>query len=195
MDKMEPFRPKWTKWSRECQNPVRNKVILTKMVVWAILDLLVQYTFRQYRPLPTLRAKGTLISEPRFSTPLRDAIFPTRERENGLFKEKTLDKGHFPFLAWEKSHLAGGRNRGSLIIVCLWPSGYFRISCTNKESPSLTRQTPKISLKGFSGILAFCNSTRSQNRFPRANFRRIPREARDLISKIRSCTVRSDLKN
>ena len=46
-------RPKWTKmdhfgpfWSRECQNPVRNKVILTKMVVWTIL---VQYTFRQYR--------------------------------------------------------------------------------------------------------------------------------------------------
>ena len=33
---------------------------------------------------PTLRAKGTLNSEPRFSNPLRDAICPTRERENGL---------------------------------------------------------------------------------------------------------------
>ena len=39
------FRPKLTKidhfgpfWSRECQNPVRNKVILTKMVVWTVLD-------------------------------------------------------------------------------------------------------------------------------------------------------------
>ena len=35
------FRPKWTIcgpfWSRECQNPVRNKVMLTKMVVLTIL--------------------------------------------------------------------------------------------------------------------------------------------------------------
>ena len=51
--KMDLFRPKRTKWdhfgpfwSRECWNRVRNKVILTKMVVWTIL---VQYTFRQYR--------------------------------------------------------------------------------------------------------------------------------------------------
>ena len=43
--KMDLFRPKWTEmdhfgpvWSRECQNSVRNKVILTKMVVWTILD-------------------------------------------------------------------------------------------------------------------------------------------------------------
>ena len=42
---MDLLRPKWTKmdhfgpfWSRECQNPVRNKVILTKMVVWTILE-------------------------------------------------------------------------------------------------------------------------------------------------------------
>ena len=32
--------------------------------------------------LTALRAKGTLISEPRFSKTLRDAIFPMREREN-----------------------------------------------------------------------------------------------------------------
>ena len=44
--KIDPFRPKWAKmdhfgpfWSREYQNPVRNKVILTKMVVLTILDL------------------------------------------------------------------------------------------------------------------------------------------------------------
>ena len=42
--KIDLFRPKWTKmdhfgpfWSREYQNPVRNKVILTKMVVLTIL--------------------------------------------------------------------------------------------------------------------------------------------------------------
>ena len=34
------WRPKWRPfWSRECQNPVRNKVILTKMVVWTMADL------------------------------------------------------------------------------------------------------------------------------------------------------------
>ena len=33
---------------------------------------------------------------------MRDAIFPTRERENGLFQRKSLDKRRFPFLAWEK---------------------------------------------------------------------------------------------
>ena len=42
---MDQNGPQWTKmdhfgpfWSRECQNPVRNKVILTKMVVRTILD-------------------------------------------------------------------------------------------------------------------------------------------------------------
>ena len=36
------------------------------------------------------------------------------------FQEKTLEKGRFPFLAWEKSHLAGGRHTwGSLISVPL----------------------------------------------------------------------------
>ena len=40
---------------------------------------------------------------------MRDAIFPTRERESGHLERKALDKDHFPFLAWEKSHLARGR--------------------------------------------------------------------------------------
>ena len=60
-------------------------------------------------PKKTLRAKGTLISEPRFSAPLRDAIFPMRERENGLFKEKPSTKAVFP----------GVENWGSLISVPL----------------------------------------------------------------------------
>ena len=66
----------------------------------------------------SLRAKGTLISEPDFY-PLRDAIFPTRERENGLFKEKPSTKAVFPFLAWVKSHLARVENRGSPISVAM----------------------------------------------------------------------------
>ena len=42
---MDLFRPRWAKiddfgpfWSRECYNPVRNEVILTKKVDWTILD-------------------------------------------------------------------------------------------------------------------------------------------------------------
>ena len=53
--KVDLFRPKWAKmddfgpfWPCEYQNLVRNKVILTKMVVLTILAILVQYTFRQY---------------------------------------------------------------------------------------------------------------------------------------------------
>ena len=59
----------------------------------------------------SLRPKVALISEPRFSTPAWCDI-PTREKGKRPFQTKTLDKGHFPFLAWEKSHLAGGRKSG-----------------------------------------------------------------------------------
>ena len=42
--------------------------------------------------------KGTLMSEPRFLLePLRDAIFPTRERENGLCRGFFFEKAVFPF--------------------------------------------------------------------------------------------------
>ena len=58
-----------------------------------------------------MRAKGTLISEPRFSTPARCDLSHARKGKWPLQRE-TLDKGHFPFLAWEKSHLAGGRKSG-----------------------------------------------------------------------------------
>ena len=60
-----------------------------------------------------LRAKGTLISEPQFSTPLRDAIFPTRERENGLFKAKPSTKAVFPFSRGKnRISQGGGRESG-----------------------------------------------------------------------------------
>ena len=55
----------------------------------------------------SLRAKGTLNSEPRFSPPARCDFSHARKLKRP-FQRKTLDKGHFPFLAWEKSHLAGG---------------------------------------------------------------------------------------
>ena len=50
MDHFGPF------WSRECQNPVRNKVILTKMVVGTILDHFGPVLFPTVpRPLPILQ--------------------------------------------------------------------------------------------------------------------------------------------
>ena len=67
----------------------------------------------------SLRAKGTLISEPRFSTPCEMRFFPTRERENGLFKEKPLKKAVFPFSRGKNRILQGVENRGSLISVPL----------------------------------------------------------------------------
>ena len=76
-------------------------------------------TQKQIRTRKTLRAKGTLISEPRFSTPLQDATFPTRERENGLFKEKPSAKAIFPCSRGENRISQGVENRGSLISVPL----------------------------------------------------------------------------
>ena len=59
----------------------------------------------------SLRAKGTLISEPRFSTPCEMRFFP-REKGKTAFVEGFSLKSRFPFLTWEKSHLAGGRKSG-----------------------------------------------------------------------------------
>ena len=61
-----------------------------------------------------LRAKGALIGAPRFSTPAT-CDFSHAIQGNGDFQGKTLEKGYFPCIAWGKSHVAGGRNRGSLI--------------------------------------------------------------------------------
>ena len=68
--KMDLFRPKWTKtdqnfgpfWSRECKNPVRNKVILTKVVVWTILDHFGPLHFPTVLwPFPRLEGQGSEI--------------------------------------------------------------------------------------------------------------------------------------
>ena len=50
---------------------------------------------------------------------LRDAIFPTRERENGLFKESFFEKAVFPFSRGKNRISQGVENRGSLISVPL----------------------------------------------------------------------------
>ena len=63
----------------------------------------------------SLRAKGALISEPRFSTPREMSFFPTRERENGLFKENPLTKAILPFSRGKNRISQGVENRGSLI--------------------------------------------------------------------------------
>ena len=60
-----------------------------------------------FEEFPSLRAKGTLISEPRVCdfSHARKGKRPFQRRN---FSEKAI----FPFLAWETSHLAGGREPG-----------------------------------------------------------------------------------
>ena len=71
------------------------------------------FTFSTWlRKKSPLRAKGTLISEPRFFLPAVRCDFSHARKGKRPFQRKTLDKGHFPFLAWEKSHLAAGRKSG-----------------------------------------------------------------------------------
>ena len=55
---------------------------------------------------------------PDFLPPARCDFSHARKGERP-FQRSTLDKGRFPFLGWEKSHLAGAENRGSLISVPL----------------------------------------------------------------------------
>ena len=66
-------------------------------------------------PNPEGQKKGTLISEPRLSNPCEMRFFPREKggKKKGLFKETcSSTKGRFPFLAWEKLHLAGVRKSG-----------------------------------------------------------------------------------
>ena len=66
-----------------------------------------------------LRAKGTLLSEPRFSTPPARCDFSHARKGNGLFKEKPSTKAIFPFSRGKICISQGVENRGSLISVPL----------------------------------------------------------------------------
>ena len=66
----------------------------------------------------SLRAKGTLISEPRFSTPCEVRFFP-RDTGKGHFKEKPSEKAIFPLSRGKNRISQGLENRGSLISVPL----------------------------------------------------------------------------
>ena len=46
-------------------------------------------------------------------------FFPREKGKTAIFRRFFFETAVFPFLAWEKSHLAGGRKSGSLISVPL----------------------------------------------------------------------------
>ena len=84
---------------------------------------------------PALRAKGTLISEPRFSTPCEMRSFPTRERENGLLREGFSLKRPFSLSRAGKNRISQGvENRGSLISVPLALRGFAFPKMRNAQS-------------------------------------------------------------
>ena len=69
--------------------------------------------------MPTLRAKGTLISEPRFSTPCEMQFFP-REKGKTAFSKKNPRQSPFSLSRVGKTASRRGvENRGSLISVPL----------------------------------------------------------------------------
>ena len=67
----------------------------------------------------TLRAKGTLISEPRFSTPCEMRFFPREKGKTALVEGFYSKKAVFPFSRGKNRISQGVENRGSLISVPL----------------------------------------------------------------------------
>ena len=74
------------------------------------------------RIFQTLRTKGTLISEPRFSNPCNMQSFP-RDTGKRPFSRTNPRKGYFPFITWEKSHVARGRKSGLTNQCAFGPQG------------------------------------------------------------------------
>ena len=66
-----------------------------------------------------LRAKGTLISEPRFSTPCEMRFFPREKGKTAVSKRNPQKMAIFPFSRGKNRILQGVENRGSLISVPL----------------------------------------------------------------------------
>ena len=96
--------------------------------------------------LHTLRAKDTLISEPRFSTPC-DMRFCPRDTGKRPLQGKSPRKGHFPFIARGKSHVAGQQTR-IYPYPMVWPLPR-PWSETMVSIPLLSTENPRN--KGFSG--------------------------------------------
>ena len=67
----------------------------------------------------TLRAKGTLISEPRFSTPCEMRFFPREKGKTAFVEGFFSTKAVFPFSRGKNRISQGVENRGSLISVPL----------------------------------------------------------------------------
>ena len=66
---------------------------------------------------PSLRAKGTLLSEPRSSTPCEMRFFPREKGKTAFSRGKT--QAIFPFLRGKNRISQGVEDRGSLISVPL----------------------------------------------------------------------------
>ena len=77
----------------------------------------------------SLRAKGPLISEPRFSTPCEMRFFPREKGKTAFFKEKPSTKAVFPFSRGKNRISQGVENRRSLISVPLALRVYVLVSC------------------------------------------------------------------
>ena len=69
--------------------------------------------------MATLKAKGTLISEPRFSTPCDMRFFPRDTGKRPFPRQKPSKKAISPVLREKNRILQGVDNRGSLISVPL----------------------------------------------------------------------------
>ena len=70
-------------------------------------------------PKSSLRAKGTLISEPRCSTPCGMQFFPREKGKMAFVKGFSLTKAVFPFSRGKNRISQGVEHRGSLISVPL----------------------------------------------------------------------------
>ena len=91
----------------------RAPQVLRKDCEWLVKNLLhVQLSVCALR---AKALKGTLLSEPRFSNPLRHAIFPMRRRENGHFQANPLKMAVFPVSRGENRMSQGVRKSGLTI--------------------------------------------------------------------------------
>ena len=73
------------------------------------------------KPQPPLlhKAKGTPISEPRFSAPCEMRFFPREKGKTAFLKKISSTKAVFPFSRGKNRISQGAENRGSLISVPL----------------------------------------------------------------------------